>query len=137
MRWTNPAEATVRDLLRTSKMIAVVGCSPNPARTSHQIAAQMQKRGYRIIPVHPSGGTILGETVRSSLADIPERIDIVDVFRRSEFTPDVARAAVAIGARALWLQQGIVSQAAYDVATAGGLVCLMDACIAVWHRMLK
>lgn len=136
MTWTNPSEDVVRDLLASSETIAVVGCSPNPGRTSHQIAAQMQAAGFRIIPVHPSGGMILGETVYGSLADIPEKVDIVDVFRRSEHTPDVAAEAVAIGARALWLQQGVASKAAYDAATEGGLICIMDACIAVWHRML-
>ena len=116
--------------------IAIVGCSPNPERTSHQIAAQMQTHGYRIIPVHPSGGTILGEKVYAQLTDISEKIDIVDVFRRSEHTPEIAHAAVAVGARTLWLQQGVVSQEAFDTATSNGLMCIMDACIAVWHRML-
>ena len=138
MGFDNPPEERIRALLDESRTIAVVGCSPRPERTSHQIAAAMQARGYRILPIHPSGGRILGEKVFSSLLEIPRdtRVDIVDVFRRSEFTPDVARQAVRIGARALWLQQGVFHEEAAEIATAGGLVCVMDACIAVWHRML-
>ena len=138
MSWKNPSDDIVRELLESSKTIAVVGCSPKPDRTSHQIAAAMQARGYRIIPVHPSGGEILGETVYSSLEEIPKetKVDIVDVFRRSEDTLPAAQGAVAIGARALWLQQGVVNEEAHRIATDAGLISIMDACIAVWHRML-
>ena len=134
----NPSDAALRELLASSKTIAVVGCSPDPSRTSHQIAAQMQSRGYRIIPVHPAGGTILGEKVYPDLDSLPEgtSIDIVDVFRRAEDTPPVAEAAVRVRAKALWLQQGIVNEQAAAIAEKAGLTCVMDLCIAVMHRVL-
>jgi len=138
MAWQNPSDDVLRKLLVESRTIAVVGCSPSPERTSHQIARTMQQSGYRIIPVHPAGGTILGETVYPSLDDIPAdiTIDIVDVFRRAEDTPPIAEAAVRRRARALWLQQGIVNEQAAATAATGGLVCIMDLCIAVLHRLL-
>lgn len=132
----NPPDEVLRELLRTSSTIAVVGCSPKPERTSHQIAKAMQGRGYRIVPVHPAGGTILGETVYASLSEIPFPVDIVDVFRRSEEVLPVAEEAVRIGARALWLQQGVINDAAVQVARGGGLIAVQDACLAVLHRLL-
>lgn len=135
----NPSDAALRELLQTSKTIAVVGCSPKPDRTSFQIAAAMQARGYRIIPVNPAGGeTILGEKVYAQLEDIPRdiRIDIVDVFRRSEDTLPAAHGAVAIGARCLWLQQGVSNDEAARIAAAAGIMVVMDACLAVYHRLL-
>jgi predicted CoA-binding protein len=138
MPWKNPSDEALRELIASSKTIAVVGCSPDPSRTSHQIAAQMQRRGYRIIPVHPAGGTILGEKVYAELDSIPKslRIDIVDVFRRAPDTPPIAEAAVRTGARALWLQQGIVNEQACDIAQKGGLICVMDLCLGVMQRVL-
>lgn len=138
MSWQNPSDEALRDLLESSKTIAVVGCSPDPSRTSHHIAAQLQERGCRIIPVHPAGGTILGEKVYPDLDSIPKsvEVDIVDVFRRAEDTPAVAEAAVRIGARALWLQQGIVNEQAYETARQGGLVPIMDRCLGATHRAL-
>lgn len=134
--WQNPSDAALSELLKDAKTIAVVGCSPKPDRTSHQIAAFLIDRGYHVIPVHPQAREILGQKVYPRLADIPLPVDIVDVFRKPEFTPPIAEAAVAIGAKALWLQQGIVNEEAYRVATAGGLTCVMDLCIAVMHRLL-
>jgi uncharacterized protein len=136
--FTNPSDEDVRQLLVSSRTIAVVGCSPKPDRTSHQIARTMQERGYRIIPVHPSGGVILDEKVYPELGAIPREItiDIVDVFRRSEETPSVATQAVARGARALWLQQGVYNEDAAAIAARGGLMVVMDACLGVWHRLL-
>ena len=138
MTWNNPPDETIGDLLSTAKTIAVVGCSPKSHRTSHQIAATMQARGYRIIPVHPSGGTILGEKVYAALADIPSdtTIDIVDVFLRSELCATMGDEAVAIGAGGLWLQQGVVNEEAYAAATKAGIPCIMDLCIAVLHSLL-
>ncbi len=125
-------------LLRTSETIAVVGCSPNPERTSHQIARFLLEQGYEVIPVHPKADEILGQKVYPSLLEIPrtKKVDIVDVFRRAEFTPPIAEAAVSIGARCLWLQQGIVSEEACAIAERGGLICVMDRCIAVTYRLL-
>jgi len=134
--WQNPGDAELDKLLRTAKTIAVIGCSPKPERTSHQIAAFLLEQGYHVIPVHPKAGTILGQKVYASLADIPEPVDIVDVFRRQEFTPPIAEAAVAIGAKALWLQQGIINEESWNIAATAGLTCVMDLCIAVMHRLL-
>jgi len=136
--WHNPDDGVIRNLLTAASNIAIVGCSPKPDRTSHQIAAFLKGNGYRIIPVHPAGGTIHGEQVCASLLDIPEdmHIDIVDVFRRPEYTPEIARQAMQIRAGALWLQQGIVSHEAFNIATEGGLTCVMGCCIAVMHRLL-
>lgn len=139
MPYAPPSDETLRKLFDTAKTIAVVGCSPRADRTSHQIAAAMQARGFRIIPVHPAGGVILGEKVYPDLATIPggTHVDIVNVFRRSAHTPALATAAVELGARALWLQQGVYSDEAARIATGGGLVCVMDQCIAVIHRLLS
>ena len=136
MAWQNPDEETMATLLKEAKSIAVVGCSPNPERTSHQIAQFLIDRGYRIYPVHPAAKEILGLPTYPDLASLPEPVDIVDVFRRAEYTPDIARQAVAAGAGALWLQQGIVNEEAWKIATDGGLSCVMDRCIAVMHRLL-
>ena len=136
MAWQNPDEETMAELLKQAKSIAVVGCSPNPERTSHQIAQFLIDRGYRVYPVHPATREILGLPAYPDLASLPEPVDIVDVFRRAEHTPEVARQAVAAGAKALWLQQGIVSEEAWKIATDGGLNCVMDRCIAVMHRLL-
>jgi predicted CoA-binding protein len=134
--WHNPPEHEIAELLRQSRTIAVVGCSPKPDRTSHQITRFLIEAGYRVFPVHPKAETILGQRVFPSLAAIPEPIDIVNVFRKPEFTPPIAEAAVAVGAKALWLQLGIANAESYRVATEGGLTCVMDRCIAVMHRQL-
>jgi predicted CoA-binding protein len=138
MAFANPPDDELRKLLLATKTIAVVGCSPDATRTSHQIAASMQARGYRILPVHPAGGVILGETAYKDLASIPADIavDLVDVFRRSEDTPPIAREAVARRAKALWLQAGISSDEAADIARRAGLTVVMNACIAVYHSLL-
>jgi uncharacterized protein len=117
-----------RDILAGSRTIAVVGCSRDPAKAAHRIPARLQSLGWRIIPVHPSAEVILGEPVRRTLADIDEPIDLVDVFRPAPETPEVARAAVAAGARALWLQLGIASAEARAIAEAGGLAYVEDRC---------
>lgn len=136
MSWQNPDDETLTRLLTEAKTIAVYGCSPKPDRTSHQIAAFLIEKGYDVIPVHPKAETILGQKVYPTLADIPVHIDIVDVFRRAEFTPDVARQAVEISAGCLWLQQGIINEESFQIAEEGGLTPIMDLCIAVMHRLL-
>ena len=136
MNWQNPDNATLTRLLEHAGTIAVYGCSPKPDRTSHRIAASLIEQGYNVIPVHPKAETILGQKVYPTLADIPVHVDIVNVFRRAEFTPDVARQAVEIGAGALWLQQGIINEESYRIAKDGGLIPVMDLCIAVIHRLL-
>lgn len=134
--WQNPSDAQLRNILTSSRTIAVVGCSPKPDRSSHQIASYLIQHGYQVFPVHPTATTILGQTVYPTLADIPEPIDIVDVFRKAEFTPDIAKQAADIHAKTLWLQQGIQHPEAYRIAKEHDMICVMDLCIAVMHRLL-
>lgn len=126
----------LREIYRTTSTIAVVGASQDPAKASHGIPAYLQSQGFRILPVSPRGGEILGEPVYLSLEDITETVDVVDVFRPSEETPDIARAAVAIGAKVLWLQTGIRSEKAEEIAKAGGLDVVMDTCMGQTHGRL-
>jgi uncharacterized protein len=131
-------EAEVRELLASSKVIAVVGLSPNADRPSNQVAWYLHHQGYELYGVNPVCGDaeVFGVPVLGSLDDVPKPIDIVDVFRRTEYTPEVARAAVAVGARALWLQLGIRNAEARAVAEAGGLAYVEDRCIKVEHARL-
>jgi uncharacterized protein len=124
-------ERELRTLLGSAKTVAVVGLSSRPGRPSYEVASYLQGHGYRIVPVNPRETTVLGETAYPSLLDLPSdlSIDVVDVFRRAEHTPEVARDAVAIGARVLWLQEGIISDEAAAIATAGGLDVIMGVCI--------
>jgi uncharacterized protein len=126
-----PEERELRSLLGEVEVIAVVGISSKPWRPSHEVASYLQENGYRIVPVNPNEEEVLGERVYASLLDIPEEVhvDVVDVFRRAEHTPEVARDAVAIGARVLWLQEGIVSEEAARIASDGGLEVIMGVCI--------
>ena len=121
-------------ILREARTIAVVGLSADPEKPSHEVAAYLQAHGYRIIPVNPRGGVILGETVYADLRSVPEPIDIVDVFRPAEACLDVAREAVAVGAKVLWLQLGIVNEEAAALARAAGLAVVMDRCTLREHR---
>jgi predicted CoA-binding protein len=125
-------------ILRDARTIALVGASPRANRPSHGVMAALQRAGYRVIPVNPAaaGQTILGETVMASLADIAQPIDLVDVFRRAEDTPDIAREAVAAGAKTLWLQLGIANDDTAAIAVAGGLDVVMDRCTAIEVRRL-
>jgi uncharacterized protein len=124
-------ERELRSLLGEVSVVAVVGISSKPWRASHDVASYLQHHGYRIVPVNPNEEEVLGEQAYASLLDIPKevRVDVVDVFRRAEHTPEVARHAVAIGARMLWLQEGIVSEEAARIASEGGLEVIMGACI--------
>jgi predicted CoA-binding protein len=124
-------------ILAESKTIALVGASPKPWRASHGVMRYLLAYGYHVIPVRPSCEEVLGVPCVASLADIDEPIDLVDVFRRPEHTPAVAEEAVAVGARALWLQLGIVSPDARRIATDAGLDYVEDACTAVVHRGLR
>ena len=127
----SPDERELLSLLGEAKVVAVVGISSKPWRPSHEVASYLQQHGYRIVPVNPNEQEVLGEQVYASLLDIPKEthIDGVDVFRRAEHTPEVARDAVAIGARVLWLQEGIVSDEAARIAADGGLEVIMGVCI--------
>ena len=124
----------ITELLRTSKTIAVVGLSSDPRRPSHEVAAYLQTAGYRIIPVNPNESEVLGEKSYARLEDIREPIDIVDVFRRREEVPPIADSAIAVKAKALWLQQGITNEAAAEKAHAAGLLVVEDACLFVEHK---
>jgi predicted CoA-binding protein len=127
---------TPEEILRTARTIAVVGASPDPSRTSYGVMRYLQRVGYRCIPVNPNADEVLGERCYPSLADVPEPIDLVDVFRRAEYCADVAREAAAAGAPALWLQLGLRSAEARDVAEEAGMEYVEDACTAVVHRRL-
>lgn len=133
----NPPPEQIRDLLAGAKTIAIVGASSNPARPSHGIMRKLQSVGYRVVPVNPNEKVILGEHAYPSLEAVPGPIDIVDVFRRPEYTVPIAEAAVRVGAKALWLQQGISNEQAAAVARAGGLTVIMDECIGVMHSVLR
>lgn len=126
----------IRDILMQARTIAVVGASADPAKPSHEVAAYLQAQGYRIIPVNPRGGVILGETVYPDLRAVPVPIDLVDVFRLPADCPPIAEQAVAVGAKTLWLQLGIVSADAARIAEAGGLRVVMDHCTLREHRRL-
>jgi predicted CoA-binding protein len=136
MSHSNPPDPELKQLLTSATVIAMVGASANPEKASHGIMLRLQKAGYRVIPVNPREAEVLGERSYRSLLDIPERVDIVDVFRRSEDTPPIADEAVKIGAKALWLQTGIASEDAGARAKAGGLVVVMDACIGATYSRL-
>ncbi len=124
----------IGDLLKRSKTIAVVGLSDSPLRPSYGVSAYMQSHGYRIIPVNPEIKGALGEKAVSSLAEITERIDIVDVFRRSEFVPEVIDEAIRLKVPAIWLQEGVVHEEAAEKARKAGIFVVMDRCILKEHR---
>ncbi|MGA2591946.1 MAG: CoA-binding protein [Bryobacteraceae bacterium] len=127
---------TIPELLRTSRTIAVVGLSSKRFRPSYGVTEYMQRNGFRIIPVNPLETAVLGEKSYPNLDAVPERVDIVDVFRRSEFVPDIVEAAIRIGARAVWMQEGVVHEAAAERARAAGLTVVMDRCILKEHRRM-
>jgi predicted CoA-binding protein len=137
MAHSNPSDPELKQLLIDATTIAIIGASSNTDKASYGIMQKLQKVGYRVIPVNPRETEILGERSYPSLVDVSGRIDIVDVFRRAEDTPGIADEAVTIGAKALWLQTGIVSEEAAARATAGGLIAVMDACIGSAHSLLR
>src|SRR5438270_1743154 len=129
-----PQADPITDLLKRARTIAVVGLSDSPLRPSHGVSAYMQSQGYRIIPVNPSIKGALGEKAVSSLTEIEEKIDIVDVFRRSEAVPEVVDEAIKVGASAIWMQEGVIHQEAADKARKAGIFVVMDRCILKEHR---
>jgi len=122
-------EHRIDAILSGSKTVAVVGISDKPERPSHQVAKYLQERGYRIIPVNPLVTEVLGEKAYKSLAEIPERVDLVDVFRKSADVPPIAEEAVRIGARFFWMQEGVESDRAREILDAAGIPCVMDHCV--------
>ncbi|MFS1513326.1 CoA-binding protein [Chengkuizengella sp. SCS-71B] len=133
----NPSRDQIKEILKQAETIAVVGLSDKPDRTSHMVSAAMQKRGYTIIPVNPNAEEILGQKSYKNLSDIPQSIDIVNVFRRSEYTPPIAKEAVKVGAKVLWLQLGIENEESAQIAKDGGLEVIMDRCIKVEDSILN
>jgi predicted CoA-binding protein len=126
----------IRELLEKSKTIAVVGLSSKKFRPSYGVAEYMQKAGYRIIPVNPNEAEVLGEKSYARLEDIPERIDIVDIFRRSEFVGPLVDSAIRIGASTIWMQEGVVHEDGARKARDAGLAVVMDRCILKEHMRL-
>jgi predicted CoA-binding protein len=126
----------MKDVLEKAKTIAVVGHSDNPSRTSYQIAAYLRRHGYKVYAVNPTLSEIDGEKVYASLHEIPEKIDIVNVFRRSEHVASVIDEAIAVGAKAVWTQLDVIDWAARDKALTAGLDVAMDLCIKVEHSSL-
>ncbi len=129
MTHVNPSDDELREILSTSRTIAMVGASSNRDRASFGVMKTLIAAGFQVIPVTPREPIILGRKTYPSLVDVPDRVDIVDVFRRAEDTPPIADEAVRIGAKVLWLQLGIVSEEAAARARAGGLTVIMDLCI--------
>jgi len=136
MTWENPSNDELKEILKTAKTIAVYGLSDNPERPSYQIAEKMQENGYKIVPVNPTIDEVLGEKAYSSLTDIPGKIDIINVFRRSEYLPEVAREAAETDCRVFWAQQGVVNEEAYKYLKEKGFTVMMDLCIKVVHSVL-
>jgi hypothetical protein len=129
MNFKNPEPAEIKALLQRVKTIAVVGLSPKPDRPSFGVSQTMQRFGYRIVPVRPALAEVLGEKAYARLAEIPFPVDLVNVFRESAAIPGVVEEALAIGAPAIWIQEGIVHDAAAEKARAAGLTVVMDRCI--------
>lgn len=137
MAHQNPPDEALRELLTEARTIAMIGASSDPDRPSHGIMQKLLGVGYRVIPVNPNETEVLGQKAYARLADVPEKIDLVNVFRRADFTPEHADEAVSAGAKALWLQSGIWNEEAASRALRGGLTAVMDLCIGVMHSRLR
>ena len=137
MNFANPDDAALRALLDRVRTIAVVGLSPQPARPSYRVAQAMQHYGYRIVPVRPLVEEVLGEKAYPSLADIPFAVDLVDVFRAAEHMPAIVKQCLALHLPAIWIQEGIVHEAAARTAQAGGMTVVMDRCLLKDYVRLK
>jgi len=133
----NPSRDQIGVLLKKAKRIAVVGLSGNPERTSYMVSEAMQKAGYEIIPVNPAVDEVLGVKAVASLKEIEGHLDIVNVFRRSEFLPEIAREFAEIDADIFWAQLGVANQEAYDFLKEKGCTVIMDRCIKVEHALTK
>ena len=129
-------DAAITEILASAKNIAVVGLSHKTYRASYGVSETLQESGYRIFPVNPKETEVLGEKCYARLEDIPEKVDIVDIFRRSEFVPEIVDAAIRVGARAIWMQEGVEDEPSAERARRAGLFVIMDNCIAkeIWKR---
>jgi len=136
MTWKNPNNEQIKEILENAKTIAVVGLSDNPDRTSYEISKIMQENGYKIIPVNPTVDEVLGEKAYDSLTDVKEDIDIINVFRRPEFLPDIAKEALETDCKVFWSQQGVVHEGAYEYLKERDFTVIMDMCIKVAHSIL-
>ena len=134
--FANPSDDEIRALLGRAKTVAVVGLSPNAARPSHRIAKRLQEWGYRVIPVRPAVSEVLGERAYARLSEIPDRVDLVDVFRAADEIGPIVDECIALGMPAIWIQEGIVNEPAAERARAAGMTVVMDRCIAVDRRRL-
>jgi predicted CoA-binding protein len=130
-------EQTVRELLKTSNTIASVGLSSNPEKDSHWVVSYLKNNGYKIIPVNPTASEIMGEKSYASLSEIPEKVDIVQIFRKPEDVPPVVEEAIKMGAKVVWMQEGIVNEEAEQAAEEAGLFVVMDVCMRAAHQWLK
>ena len=128
--------ADIKEILTKYKNIAVVGLSPDEGKPSYEVAAYLQRAGYRIVPVNPACQEILGERCYPTLLDIPGEVEIVDVFRRSEFLPDIVEQAIAKEAKVVWMQEGVVNEPAAARAEGAGLTVVMDRCLLKEHNRL-
>ena len=137
MSHENPADRELFDLLNAAQTIAVVGASSKPEKPSHGVFRRLLAAGYRVIPVNPNETEVLGQKAYPSLAAIPHKVDLVDVFRRAEETPSLAAEAADIGAKTLWLQSGVYNEQTAELAKARGLTVVMDACLAVEVATLR
>ncbi|WP_406565375.1 CoA-binding protein [Bacillus solitudinis] len=133
----NPSNERIKEIFQKSKTIAVVGLSDNPERTSYMIAEAMQLAGYEIIPVNPTVNEVLGKKAFASLKDINKHVDVVNVFRRSEYLPGIAEETVAIGAKVFWAQLGVENEDAYQYLVDHDVTTIMDRCIKVEHAKFK
>ena len=136
-RWQNPEPADIEGIIRDTKVIAVVGLSANPDRPSYRVAAYLIERGFDIIPVNPGQKEILGRRCFPDLKSIGRPIDLVDIFRQGEATPPIVKEALALGVKYIWLQEGVVSQEAYDLAVGSGRPIVMDRCLKEEHTRLS
>jgi predicted CoA-binding protein len=134
--YQHPSVEELQKIYRETKTIAAVGASSNPSKASHRIPAYLAQQGYKVIPVSPRGGELFGERVRTSLEEITEPVDVVDVFRPSAEAPEIAEQAAALNAKVLWLQAGIVSNEAADIARRAGMTIIMDLCMGTTHARL-
>jgi predicted CoA-binding protein len=125
------------EILKNSRVIAIVGLSANPERPSNIVATYLKDKGYKIIPVNPGEKTILGETSYPDLSSIPEKVDVVDIFRKSEDVPPIVKEAIKIGAKAVWMQEGVVNQSAAAEVEKAGLKVVMDRCMRKEHMKLN
>ena len=129
-----PSADPIFDILTKYKRIAVVGLSSNPARPSYGVTEYMQSSGYQIVPVNPNETDVLGEPSYARLEDVPQKIEIVNIFRRAEEVPPVVDAAIQVGAKVVWMQLGIANETAAEKARAAGLTVVMDACLLIEHK---